>query len=627
MNKTTKSVLAESLNKQKSNKRFIVMVIAGILILGGVGASWNIFQNTDTQESAPETVVVKKMDLRSVVSSDGNIMNPNIVNLSFLVNGTIDTVAIEEGTRVKKGDILAELDTREFEFDLKSAQSDVSIAWANIKSKQAELTNTELLVAENDLLTNQENYNATQRDVNQKVEQSYDLAFIETETAVPEIEIALQEVDQILGIEKNYGGEILIVSVMNDSIGETTAKNQYEELRRTLSTYRNSAGGTTSTEITQNLQKVIDMSKSTKILLDQMVILMKNARATISVSTSDISAARATILSSLSQINKQILTLANTEQNIESVLLARKNNIIDAGNKVQSAQVKLENSQQTQGKLETTKSAGISIQYAQLEQAKLRVEKVEYNLELATLRAPINGEIIQVNGNEGEAIKGDTTSSESAFIKILSDSNFTTEVYVEEIDIAKITLGQDVVITLDAIEDLELDGTVTFISSTSTMDGNRIVTYLVRIDILNTKDAPIREGMTTYVDFVLGNVENALVVPVQSVRQNKIVMMADGSRREVVTGFSDGTYIEIKEGLKEGDVILKTLEEGARSGGGAKEMSPERIETLKTAGFTDEEIAKIQKGEMTDEMREKMQQSGTSSGGRTGTFGGMGGGR
>ncbi len=51
---------------------------------------------------------------------------------------------------------------------------------------------------------------------------------------------------------------------MNDSIGETTAKNQYEELRRTLSTYRNSAGGTTSTEITQNLQKVIDMSKSTK---------------------------------------------------------------------------------------------------------------------------------------------------------------------------------------------------------------------------------------------------------------------------------------------------------------------------------------------------------------------------
>jgi len=628
MNKTSESVLQESIKKRKGGKRLIIIVSLGILFLGLAGTVWYYFSTTDTQEVAPETVTVEKKNLRSVVSSDGHIMNPNIVNLSFLVNGTIDEILVEEGVRIKKEDVLAKLDTREFEFDLKSAKNDVSIAWANIKSKQADLTDTELITAENDLITSQSSYDSTQRDVDQKVKQSYDLAFVEIETSVPEIEIALQEVDQILLIDKSYSRGPVITSVMNNSVGENIAKNQYEELRRALDSYQEYSRGFSSQEITHNLQMVTTLSKSTKILLNQMIVLINDAHATGSVSASDISSTRSTIVNSLGQINKQIASLTNTKQNIDSSLLTQKNNVIDAENKLKSSQVKLENSQKVYEKLETTKSASLSIQYAQLEQAKLRVEKAEYNLELATLSSPINGEIIQVNGNAGEAIKGDTTSSESAFIKILSDSNFTTEVYVEEIDIAQVHIGQTVNITLDAIEDLELEGTVTFISSTSTTDSNGIVTYLVRIDILDTNDSPIREGMTTYIDFILGNVENALVVPVQSVRQNKIVIMADGSRREVVTGFSDGIYIEIKEGLKLGDIVLKTLEERTADGsGGGREMTPERLEQLKGAGFTDDEIKKMSAGELTDEMKEKLQimreQSGTTGGSGTG----MGGGR
>jgi HlyD family secretion protein len=627
MTKTNESVLQESIKKRKGGRRLIISIISGILFLGLSGTAWHYFGTTNTQETVPETVTVEKKNLRSVVSSDGHIMNPNIVNLSFLVNGTIDEIFVEEGARIKKGEILAGLDTREFEFDLKSATSDVSISWANIKLKQADLTDTELITAENDLISNQASYDSTQRDVDQKVTQAFDLAFVEIETSVPEVEMALQEVDQILLIDKNYTGGSMITSVMNDSLGKNIAKNQYEELRRELDLYQEYANGFSSQEITERLQIVITLSKSTKTLLDQMIALIKGAHATGTVSISDINSARATIVTSLGQINKQIASLTKAKQNIDSSLLAQKNNVIDAEHKLQSSQVKLENSQKVYEKLKTTKSANISIQYAQLEQAKLRVEKAEYNLELATLIAPINGEIIQVNGNEGEAIKGDTTSSENAFIKILSDSNFTTEVYVEEIDIAQVHIGQKVDITLDAIENLKLEGTVTFISSTSTTDSNGIVTYLVRIDILDTENSPIREGMTTYIDFVLGSVENALAVPIQSVRKNKVVIMADGSRREVVTGFSDGIYIEIKEGLKLGDIILKTLEERTGDGsGGRREMTPERLEQLKGAGFTDGEIEKMSAGEFTDEMKEKMQimreQSGST--GRSGMGMGMG---
>ncbi len=628
MSNPNESVLRESQQKRKGNQKLFIIIASCVLFVGLAGAAWYKFKNADAQNTSVETYTVERKDLQSVVSSDGNIMNPNIVNLSFLVNGTIEVLNVEEGDKVEKGQVLAELDKRDFELDLKSAKSDVSISWANIQSKQAELTDTDLILSENDLATTKESLDSTQREIEQKVKQTYDVAFIEIETAVPDISTVLQDVDAMIGIEKNYTGGTKVVSVTNDSLRVNTIKNQYEAIQRQLDSYDDYAGGTSEEAVSRNLQRVIAMSQATKEMMENVVELLKSARATSSYSDSQISTARSTANSDLAQMNKQISSLTNTKQNLSDVLLSQRNNSVDAENKLKTAEIKLSNSQRNYEKSETTKAISLSVQYAQLEQAKLKVEEAEYNLELTTLTAPINGEVIQVNGSEGEAIKGDTTSSESAFIKILSDSNFTTEVYVEEVDIAQIELGQKVIITLDAIEDVELEGVVTFISSISSSDSNGIVTYLVRIDIPNTEDAPIREGMTTYVDFVLGSADNALVVPVQSVRRNKFVTMADGTRREVITGFSDGAYIEIKEGLEEGDVILKTGDTatgGTGQGAGMRELTEERIQSMKEAGFTDEEIKKMKNGEVTEEMRAKMQAMREANGdtGRPGMGGGF----
>ena len=167
---------------------------------------------------------------------------------------------------------------------------------------------------------------------------------------------------------------------------------------------------------------------------------------------------------------------------------------------------------------------------------------------------------MEINGNKGETIKVETANSENAFIKVLSDSNFTTEVAVEESDIANIQIGQFVEITLEAIEDTVLTGQVSFISSTAAQDNNGIVTYLVKIDIAETNDAPIREGMTTEVNFIIGQALDVLAVPNEVLVDENFVLLQNGERREVVTGFSDGNLIEIKSGLAVGDIVL--FEEG-----------------------------------------------------------------
>ena len=65
------------------------------LILIGIIVSAYSFVKTDEEENTvyvPEVYEVKKGSISSTVSSDGNIINPDILNLSFLTNGTLDEV-------------------------------------------------------------------------------------------------------------------------------------------------------------------------------------------------------------------------------------------------------------------------------------------------------------------------------------------------------------------------------------------------------------------------------------------------------------------------------------------------------------------------------------------------------
>jgi HlyD family secretion protein len=181
---------------------------------------------------------------------------------------------------------------------------------------------------------------------------------------------------------------------------------------------------------------------------------------------------------------------------------------------------------------------------------------------------------------------------------------------VEEIDIAQIQKEQKVIITLDAIPDLELIGRVTFISSTATTSNSGVVTYLVRVEITDDQGAQIKEGMTTYVEFLTKEAVDAVLVPSEAVltRGNKMmVRLADGSPQEVTVGISDGSMTEIVSGLSVDEAILVGGTGTPEKKAGGREISADMLKKMKEGGFTDEEIEKAKAGEMTDEMKEKMQ--------------------
>jgi multidrug efflux pump subunit AcrA (membrane-fusion protein) len=129
-------------------------------------------------------------------------------------------------------------------------------------------------------------------------------------------------------------------------------------------------------------------------------------------------------------------------------------------------------------------------------------------------------------------------------------------------------LGQEVLITLDALPDEEISGRVEAIAPTATSVDAGVVSYVVTVAIEPT-DALLRSGMSANTTITTDRKENALLVPnryIQIDRENGKMYVErleeDGftSRVEIETGMRDEFSSEVVAGLEEGDtLVLRSL--------------------------------------------------------------------
>jgi HlyD family secretion protein len=92
------------------------------------------------KESTQETAEIIRGDLIIGVSVSGNLVMPHRTDLSFGTTGMVEEVLVEEGDSVGKGQILARLDARALELNVKMAQA------------KCEVAQTEYDIAENSLM-------------------------------------------------------------------------------------------------------------------------------------------------------------------------------------------------------------------------------------------------------------------------------------------------------------------------------------------------------------------------------------------------------------------------------------------------------------------------------------------
>lgn len=158
---------------------------------------------------------------------------------------------------------------------------------------------------------------------------------------------------------------------------------------------------------------------------------------------------------------------------------------------------------------------------AQVKTGQARLDKAVDNLRKTTIKAPMSGVVTFLNVEVGEISQAQTAFTQGKTLMTVSDlSVYEVEVDVDETEIAKVQLGDEAGIRIDAFRDSVFRGIVEEIGNSARVQGqgteNYATNFLVKVRFIDS-DIPIRPGMSATVDITTATVENALLVPYASV--------------------------------------------------------------------------------------------------------------
>lgn len=188
--------------------------------------------------------------------------------------------------------------------------------------------------------------------------------------------------------------------------------------------------------------------------------------------------------------------------------------------------------------------------------AEARVAASEATVSLGWLEAPFNGTVTRAYPKVGDEV---ATGTQGFRIDDLSE--LFVKVNISEVDINRVTIGQPVELSFDAVTGKTYKGEVTEVASVGVDNGSG-VDFEVTLKILEPDDQ-VRPGMTAAVNIIVSEIKSVLVIPNRAIRLKdgqRIVYILDGEQlkeTKIEVGSSSDTQTEISGGdLKEGDVIV-----------------------------------------------------------------------
>jgi RND family efflux transporter MFP subunit len=198
-----------------------------------------------------------------------------------------------------------------------------------------------------------------------------------------------------------------------------------------------------------------------------------------------------------------------------------------------------------------------------LEQARLNVESAQQALADTELIAPIDGTVMTIASSVGEQVS-------SGFITLADLAQPMLEIYLDETDLDKIGVDYEVEVYFDALPDDVFTGHVVQVDPQLSVVSNvTTVRALVQLDTDSfAKPQNLPVGMNATVDVIGGRADNALLVPVEALRElstdEYAVFVMENSEpvlRFVEVGIMDFTYAEILSGLEQGETVTTGIVE------------------------------------------------------------------
>ncbi|MBI5705683.1 MAG: efflux RND transporter periplasmic adaptor subunit [Armatimonadetes bacterium] len=539
-------------------KAIIFLVVALVVVLVGAGLFLQMrgFAAAGGQANAKkEFAAVDRGELSFKVVETGTLDAVRSVDVRTRASGRLKELKVEEGQTVRAGDAIALIDPLETQLRVAQDQAQLSGAEAGVQRTDIEIQQRRVTAqaALDQAL-------ARERQIVKELEAQPTLTRTGIEQAQAALNSALQD-QQRLGTS-THPTQITAADteLSNAGIDQENAQREYERVADLLKR------GFVS-------QQVVD---SARLRLDQARNRLAKARSDRQrldgQQRLDIQSASENVKSARAALERAQANAIQDDTKRQELISARAS-IRQARAALRDVDVLIQG--RKQGK-------------ASVSQLQNVLSDSMRQLRETDVRAPMDGVVSKKYVEVGDMVTGLSAFSQGTpVVRVEDRSQLRVLLDINEIDVARLTLGMKVKVDIDAFPDKSYEGKIYQIApasnnlqaSTSTAAAaaaDAVVKYRVEVRLVEA-DKRLRSGMSAKCTFETLHKDNVLRLPVEFVgkdAQGDFVLMAPPKdsqkapkRVKVTLGAKTGAFVEIEAGLKEGDrVVLPDYKGPARKG-------------------------------------------------------------
>jgi multidrug efflux pump subunit AcrA (membrane-fusion protein) len=510
---------------------WITLGVIPLLVVGGYFA-YDYFSTEDVAASETpqvQTAVARNGDLTVFATGAGQVIPASEVNLGFDEAGTLSELLVKVGDQVAAGDVLARLETNQTEDEIAFAQAE----------------------AELNVLTAQ-----------QALDDIYDSVQINSAQALLDVEVAEQALEDVLNND-------LVLAQALQAVAE--AEEVVNQAERTFNAVRSTAD-----------QSTIDAAYA-ELVLAEKNLRDQEAKFDDYANKPDEDLGKASAQLKLTAVQAaydnalryyNAVTGTGSELELESSsadLAAAQAKLAEAQREYErikdgptAGEVALAeaNLALAQAKYETLKDgvdpAEVALAEANLANAEAKLQVAREDQAVIDLIASMDGTVMSIDTSVGEAVGTNP-------IIVMADLHHPVlEVYLDEADLDKVAVGFEVEVIFDSLPENTYTGQVIEVSPSLEMVSNvDAVLAWVQLDPDSfSKPQSLPVGSNASVDVIGGRTQNAVLVPVEAVREigpdEYAVFVMEGGEpklRIVTVGLMDYTSAEILTGLSAGEVV------------------------------------------------------------------------
>lgn len=523
-------------------KKASIFILLGVVALCGIGSFAMMRFNADRMKAMAKGDVkeaeVTEGDMEVKVVETGQIDAVKAVEVKSRVSGRVAQLLVEEGDVVEKGQLIAVIDPQETELRVEQDR-------AQLRGAQSAIERLDVEIVQRESLLRSALKQAEQRVAQAKGQLEAQPAL--TRTSIRSAEAALtsatKERERLVTSSHPTQRASIEANLREAKANLANAEAEHSRQKELL------ALGYTAGRNVENAQLQLELAKA------RLSTAEENLRRLDDQHRVELERADAAIAQAKAEVDR-----SKTNQFQDDV---RQRDYQIALSDLDRAKAQLRDIEVL--KKSRNQSVASADQIGSVLGDSLR------QLGETEIRAPIAGVVTRKLVQEGELVASlSSFSSGTPIIRLEDRTAMMVKLNVNEIDVAKLTLGMPARVSVDAFADEEVAGTVRKIAPATlaaTPGAGQAAVVKFEVEVwLDPNNLNLKSGMSAKCTMITDKRAKTLQVPAEYVSKDaegQFVLLKpekptdEPKKVRVKTGLTSGARVELVEGVKLGDKLVK----------------------------------------------------------------------